>query len=703
MATFSGLRTGMSAVLLAFLAIALAGTLFAGRNQWTPVGPEGGAVAALAADPQNPSTVYAATCAGVFKTVDGGANWSAVNSGLPGIDCQIGPGILAVDPQNTGTVYVSSGNQIFKTTHGGASWNAISTPKVTAALQVLLIAPSNPNTLYTSDGSEIFKSTDGGATWAQTGSGTGFPLALDPQNQDTLYANMSGGLFKTTDGGASWNPANSGLPPVAQPAYNARVLVIDPWNPDTLYAAGFRGQIFKSTDGGTSWNPASFGLPPSPAPSAGYNSVVSLAINPQTPAVIYALIRQPSLGSQGYFFLATSTDGAASWTLDSDPLLAAAGLYTIAPDPRDAGTLYLGTSNGILKTADAGGHWSLASGGLRAAGIESVVIDPQTAGTLFAVTSFQGLPMPAAGGAAGLFKSTNGGNSWSPSNFGLQTNAGVPVGLAADPQHPGTLYALEVISGALFQSEDSAGSWVKIWSNTTPNGTDVGPLAIDPQNPNIMYLAFNTCLGSCDARIAKSTDGGHTWTKSQVALKGMGCCSQIDTVAVDPQNPNIVYAGTADGDNGGSGLWKSTDGGVSWTNLGAADVYATAIDPRNPGTIYAVWNGSLAKSTDGGQTWNADFGLGLWPVGPLVIDPQNSATIYCVGYDGTTRRDEIFRSTDAGASWTEVGGSGPSGSGLRGFVNSLTLDPQDPRTLHAATDSGLFAITLDAPRSRNVR
>ncbi len=83
MATVPWLNNGKKAVLRAILAIALSGTLSAGRNQWTPVGPEGGFVSALTADPRSPSTVYAATCSGVFKTIDAGAIWTAMNSGLP--------------------------------------------------------------------------------------------------------------------------------------------------------------------------------------------------------------------------------------------------------------------------------------------------------------------------------------------------------------------------------------------------------------------------------------------------------------------------------------------------------------------------------------------------------------------------------------------------------------------------------------------
>jgi photosystem II stability/assembly factor-like uncharacterized protein len=732
MAIFPGLRTGKSAVLLAILAIVSSGRLSAGRDQWTPVGPEGGLVTALAADPQNPSTLYAATCAGVFKTVNAGANWRPVNSGLGEFACGLQAGSLAVDPQHTGTVYVISSNQIFKTTDGGERWAAIFMPKTTWGLAVILIAPSNPNTLYAGalwggGPVEVFKSADGGATWTQVSSIGGSLIAVDPQDPETLYALNYGKLSKSTDGGASWNSANSSLA-FCPGGCLGQLLAIDPQNPDTLYVAD-GSQIFKSTDGGASWNAASTGLPAPPAQSAGSINVLSVAVNPQTPDVVYALIYENLFGGQGeanesYFFLATSTDGAASWTLGADPNLSAADLFSIAPDPQNAGTLYLGTRNGILKTTDSGGHWDFTNSGLRAVGVDSLVVDSQ--GTLVAVTDCCSTGPPPATvhpGTPYLFKSMDAGKSWSPSNFGLPSVAlgltadvGVPVaipGLVADAQDPGTLYALDALAGRLFKSQDDGESWGEIWSRAS--GGRVGPLAIAPQQPNIMYAGITYCNGSCYNRISKSTDGGRTWTESQVLLTGLvggqpGCCGVITSIAVDPQNPNVVYAGIGDDQGGGGSLWKSTDGGVNWVSLTglfppapatvAAIDYIT-LDPRNPSTIYVGSSSLLYESADGGQTWvTSNLGYGRSLAGPQVIDPQDSATLYCVVYDYLNYRREVLRSTDAGASWTAVA-SGPRGAywGL----NSLTVDQQDPRTLYAGTVAGLFAITLEPHTLGRVR
>ena len=113
-------QTGMRP---AFLALALSPALFAGANEWTSIGPESGTVLRLTADPRNPATVYAGTCAGVFKSTDSGANWSAANSGLPVPDCF---GVVTVDPKNSATVYTASRQGVFKSIDGGAGWSAVS-------------------------------------------------------------------------------------------------------------------------------------------------------------------------------------------------------------------------------------------------------------------------------------------------------------------------------------------------------------------------------------------------------------------------------------------------------------------------------------------------------------------------------------------------------------------------------------------------
>jgi photosystem II stability/assembly factor-like uncharacterized protein len=767
MASFTVLRTGDNALLMALIAIAIHPVLAARPNQWTSVGPEGGSVHRIAADPNNPSTLYAGTCnAGIFKTVDGAASWHAVNTGLPTspADTIEGTcfGLIEIDPQNSGTVYAASQYGVFKTTDGGAHWNAIAGPTgcvhtayCPQSLASLAFDPQNPGTLYASQGGGVFKSIDGGATW--TGLTPGFNGAIfliaDPQNSGTVYASPGGqgqlsGLYKSTDAGASWNLVHQGV---------AFALALDPRNSNILYLSNVSGTgsgtvygISKSTDGGASWH--DLGLKP---PECQCIPLVgSIVVSPENPALINAMLSVFGTPPNESFSLLTSVDGGAHWYQSADSTLAANDLNSITPDAQDPGTWYLGTNNGILKTTDGGASWGFANSGLRATPVGQVFIDPVSGALLAARYWVSGDHRFDA-----FFRSTDGGNSWAPSGSGAPSPQ-YHGPLIVRPNDPSTLYtgALGFFQSGnggqgwtqgLFQSGDGGQSWSLIWVSTPPPPSTLKSLtavAINPKNPNDMYMGASYCPFYCDFSILRSGDGGRTWAQSMASLEEMlplGCSDVpvFSVLAVDPQTPNVLYGGTesipvSGGGCGGTlpGLWKSVDGGINWVNLTNTpgvitdwqDVTAILVDPQNPGTVYFSTR-DVHKTTDGGKTWTTVLQGAQGGYGPadgqpvdfagyivlpyvgydiLAMDPQNSGTVYAAG-------SGISRSTDAGATWTSLccrpvtpipGRAGSSemharaGEELAGALNSIAVDPRDSRTVYAATTNGLFKITLDSPQ-----
>jgi ligand-binding sensor domain-containing protein len=131
-----------------------------GDDQWVPIGPYGGSVHALVIKPQAPDTLYAGTDNGVFKSTNGGTNWTAINSGLT----DTGVSALAIDPQTPDTLYAGTSNGgVFKSTNGGMNWTAINTGLTNTHVNALAIDPQTPDILYAgTNGDGVFKSTNGG-------------------------------------------------------------------------------------------------------------------------------------------------------------------------------------------------------------------------------------------------------------------------------------------------------------------------------------------------------------------------------------------------------------------------------------------------------------------------------------------------------------------------------------------------------------
>ena len=284
---------------------------------------KGEIVTTLALDPKIPSTIYAGTRTGIFKSTDGGNNWKAINTGLSVLNIVA----VVVDPVTPSTLYLAAydvysfnGNGVYKSTDGGGHWSPVNNGLTNTAIQSLTINPVTPSTLYvgtyggpifkTIDGAAtwtpssnpqtvtfvvsiavdpvtpttiyaaaemssggIFKSTDGGSTWQRTGGAQvtayGNSVTVNPANPSIVFAGGNGGLFKSTNGGDSWTLARS----------QGGKVVFDPVNPSTLYLLTRFDGIQKSTNGGDSWSPINNGLT--------YLNTTSLVVNPLKPTTVY--------------------------------------------------------------------------------------------------------------------------------------------------------------------------------------------------------------------------------------------------------------------------------------------------------------------------------------------------------------------------------------------------------------------------------
>lgn len=251
--------------------------------------------------------------------------------------------------------------------------------------------------------------------------------------------------------------------------------------------------------------------------------------------------------------------------------------------------------------------------------------------------------------------------------------------LAVNPTNSNILY-VGTSGGGVFKSTDGGITWTAI-NDGLPDPTvrNFSILVIDPLNPNVLYTASGT------DRLYKSIDGGIRWTDTSAGIS----TPYILDMAIDPITTNTLYVGIY---SHCGGTWKSLDAGVTWGAKGpTCDIYRVLIDPINPSNIYVGTTGpaTVYKTTDGGDTWsdpsNAVMG-GTGAIRGLAMDSSNHSVLYA-----GTEQSGVWRTTDGGGNWTYLT-SWPSGSVAR----TLTADPVRANTVYAgiygvyqSTDQGL--------------
>jgi photosystem II stability/assembly factor-like uncharacterized protein len=318
-----------------------------------------------------------------------------------------------------------------------------------------------------------------------------------------------------------------------------------------------------------------------------------------------------------------------------------------------------------------GGGWT--SRGLEGRAISSLVVDPSSPSRIY-----------AAAGAEGIYRSTDGGESWTRVDIGQSVEK-----LAIDERDPDTLYAIAGprFRQELFRSLDQGRSWAKV--------NLAGPvfsIAIDPKEPGVLHA------GHDQAAVSSSLDGGATWSWSQFTYYcSFFCLEAITSLALDPSAPSTIYAGVdADYDYPGFGeLFKSTDGGKTWKQSDAglvlwSSVYSIAVDPNDSQRVFAGTsdyggtNAATFLSLDAGLTWRP---ASLSASRAFAFDPWNPPVVYA-----GTDHEGVFRSTDRGTRWS------PINSGLPNLkILSLAID-RTRGLLLAGTRDGIYSYPIADPR-----
>jgi photosystem II stability/assembly factor-like uncharacterized protein len=647
---------------------------------WTPIGPQpintpytdpvvSGRITAIAIDPANSNHVYAAGAqGGVWQTTDGGNTWASLTDNQP----SLAVGSLILDPSNSRTIYAGTGEEnfsgdsyygagILKSTDGGATWTQYCGPFCGpvgqdgfygggARIGGLAVQPSNNQVLLAAvallfqDG--VYRSANGGVSWTQVLSGNpGTAVLFDPNSPNTAYAALGNsfggteGVYKSSDGGQTWTPDNgSGVQSL--PLTNAAriVLAMAPSSTTTLYAgiANLDGSLlglFKTTNGGAAWQQLT-SAPDYCTPQCSYDNVI--AVDPVNPNVIYA-------GGAYTTTLIRSLDGGNTWaTLQSAQNYGFlhADTHALAFSPA-GGKLYLGNDGGMYVTTQ-----------VTAGNPAFTALNTTLSVTQFypGITILPGNPSVAMGGTQ-----DNGTVIYSGSSTWNQVTCGDGSYTAIDFVNTNNYYAAcEEIYVQKSTAAGASNSWALAVNgiNTGDRVDFIPPLVMDPSNSSTLY--FGTY------RVYQTTNGAGVWTPVSPDLtNGSGFWAVVTSIAVAPTDSNTVYAGTGDSHvqvttNAGSGA------SAHWTDVSAG------LPPRI--------------------------------ITQVAVDPTVSTAAY-VTFSGFTgfgdNLGHIFRTTNGGATWTDISGDLPNTP-----INCMVVDPAYPSALFAGTDVGMF-YTLDGGNTWN--
>lgn len=663
--------------------------------QWRSVGPtRGGRVLTVAGDPADRMTFYQGSAGGgVWKTEDGGLNWSNVTDGYVGTGSV---GAVATAPSAPGVVYVGMGEACIR---GNASY-----------------------------GDGVYRSDDGGRTWRHLGLEATLQIGrvqVHPGDPDVAYVAALGdawgpsearGVYRTRDGGVTWEKVlyrdeNTG----------AIDLAMNPEDPDVIYASllelrrfpwGFRSAgpgtgLFKTTDGGDTWTE----LTDNPGLPDGLKGRIGVAVSPARPERVWAIV-DAELGKKGVF---RSDDAGATWTRvndDADLTQRPWYYHHIIADPVDPDVVY------VLNVR----AWKSTDGGATFERLDtphgdnhSLWIDPDDPTRM------------VVGNDGGAAVSFNGGVSWS--SIMNQPTAQL-YHVVADHQTPYRLYASQQDNTTISVPARSDYGSISIEDWYTVGGGEDGYIAVNRENPDIVYAADHHWIYRYDHRtkqvrdISPNPETHYGWGSADINYRFWWTYP----VATSPHDPDVLYVTS-------QYVHRSTDEGQSWEiispDLTRADpstlektptylepatgeywgpitreaygpewyatIFSFAESPAAPGVLWAGSDdGLIHVSRDNGGTWE-DVTIPDLPEFALISiiepSPHDPATAYVAAtrYKLSDHTPYLYRTTDFGRTWARITSGIPAGE----FTRVIRADPDRPGLLYAGTEKGVWVSFND--------
>ncbi len=639
--------------------------------------------------PSNPDTVFIGceincdrgglTASGgkIYRSTDGGENWTCVWEGnslarfvifdyLNPRILYASTGIFDRNPLPPDTLGVG----ILKSTDGGDTWTRINNGLHNLFIGYLEMHPANPNILYAAAGGVnvwadeivhftdnylggIYRTTNGGESWEEVlGSGMFNLVTVAPSNPDVVYAGHAGKIFRSDDGGDTWNAywsetAADSATIWGPPGIRAGVPIgaaIDPDDPLRIFINNYQGGNFLSADGSQTWTDA----------SRGYTGALTydLAIDPQNPATVFWV------GRSGPF---KSVNGGNDWTGLAFAPAISAEWHSLRMHPTDNRQwLLTDQMSKIFITRDAGASWTtlLDIPGIGFNAIDYAPSDPNII--------YVALIQEDDSGNFGVYKSCDGGTTWSQSNGGITAPFMKIIDLAIHPADPNRVY-LGTETDGVYLTTDGGISWTHKSQGLT--SANVRVLKMDPTNPNTLYAGLSDGQG-----VFRSEDAAESWQPINAGIT-LYCPSYLNAIG-KPQGISTEPPPRALRHSAKFHSPKWFNGSSEYYSIPWTFISSIAIDPTNPRTIYVAdyYNG-VYYSTNGGDNWNLlNEGLGNRAVEDLEISADGKAI-----YAGTWGQG-VFRLVWTNAAPTVIRatpGAGDTCTVIRGDSLRFSVDAFD--------------------------
>jgi len=534
-----------------------------------------------------------------------------------------------------------------------------------------------------------------------------------------------------------------------------------PHQPNIFYMAAVNGGVWKTTDFGHTWEPI--------FDEQGTGSVGALAIAPSDPTIIYVGsgegLQRPDLATGDGVY--KSTDAGKTWAHLG--LRNAQQVTAILVDPKDPNRLFVAVEGhpygpnperGVFRSVDGGQSFQKILYKDENVGAADLAFDPSNTQTIYAVLwAARVAPWEIRSGesfvapGSGLYKSTDGGNTWNQMTKGLPSSddGGLGrIGVAVAPSQPRRIYAtVEAKKGAgVYRSEDAGESWSLLNTDRRIGGRGPGAMgiAVSPENPDLIYVANTTTW--------KSSDAGKTF----VGFRGAPGGDDYQRIWISGENSQTIALSSD------QGAVITVNGGASWSswyNQPTAQFYHVTTDNRFPYWVYGAQQESgsaatMSRSDYGEITFREWHPVGVFEYGYIAVDPLDPNLVYGARLTRTNqalgevadvtpepvRRGEyrydrtlpvvfspvdpkalyfaanvLFKSTDGGNSWKVISPDlgrasydtppnlgafaayDPEKGKHRGVIYAVAPSFKDANTIWAGTDDGLIYITQDAGKS----